>query len=473
MNSFSTFFFFSLAAAVYCVPVTNVTIENRSFAEKYLKRFFNLTNERAPSTRRGGISPMTNKLIEMQSFFGLNVTGTLNGETLEMMKKPRCGVPDEKVASFSTFGDKSKWNKMSLTYRIVNYTPDMSVEEVDNSIQKALQVWAKVTPLTFTKLQSGTADIMISFARQAHGDYYPFDGPGSTLAHAFAPSFGIGGDAHFDDDENFVFRSGRGYILFLVAAHEFGHSLGLDHSRVKGALMYPLYSYRNPDTFVLPQDDVQGIQSLYGPKPVKDPSTTGTQPPTTSDICDSNMQFDAVTTWQGEKIFFKDSYLWRINSQSRTLQKSLITEFWPRAPNSIDAAFEYKNLIFLFKDNQVWAFLGSNLVQGFPKDFSIFHLNFFPKIDAAMYDTQTGRITFFYDNYFYSLNEAQTRRYYGKVNQKFPDLNGKVTAAFQDGGSTFLFSGSNMFEYSSHRRFSLRLQQKYFLNCDTIYKRFF
>ena len=41
----------------------------------------------------------------------------------------------------------------------------MSVAEVDDSIQKALQVWAKVTPLTFTRINSGTADIMISFAR--------------------------------------------------------------------------------------------------------------------------------------------------------------------------------------------------------------------------------------------------------------------------------------------------------------------
>lgn len=60
---------------------------------------------------------MTKKLTEMQSFFGLNVTGTLDAETLEMMKKPRCGVPDEKVARFATFGDKPKWNKRSLTYR--------------------------------------------------------------------------------------------------------------------------------------------------------------------------------------------------------------------------------------------------------------------------------------------------------------------------------------------------------------------
>ena len=55
-----------------------------------------------------------------------------------------------------------------------------------------------------------------------------------------------------------------GYVLFMVAAHEFGHSLGLSHSDDPGALMYPTYTYRNPDTFVLPRDDVKGIQSLYG-----------------------------------------------------------------------------------------------------------------------------------------------------------------------------------------------------------------
>lgn len=58
--------------------------------------------------------------------------------------------------------------------------------------------------------------------------------------------------------------SSTGYNLFLVAAHEFGHSLGLEHSNVPGALMYPTYSYTNVDTFVLPRDDVNRIQALYG-----------------------------------------------------------------------------------------------------------------------------------------------------------------------------------------------------------------
>ncbi|KAL0182974.1 hypothetical protein M9458_022349, partial [Cirrhinus mrigala] len=107
-------------------------------------------------------SAMSLRLKEMQQFFGLKVTGKLDDKTLEVMKKPRCGVPD--VAAYSTFQGDYKWKKHDLTYRIENYTPDMSVAEVDDSIKRALQVWADVTPLKFTRIYSGTADIMISFA---------------------------------------------------------------------------------------------------------------------------------------------------------------------------------------------------------------------------------------------------------------------------------------------------------------------
>lgn len=34
-------------------------------------------------------------IMEFQSFAGLNVTGELDGETMELMSSPRCGVKDK------------------------------------------------------------------------------------------------------------------------------------------------------------------------------------------------------------------------------------------------------------------------------------------------------------------------------------------------------------------------------------------
>lgn len=55
-----------------------------------------------------------------------------------------------------------------------------------------------------------------------------------------------------------------GTNLFYVAAHEFGHSLGLSHSKDPNALMYPVYRKFDPSVLLLHHDDITGIQYLYG-----------------------------------------------------------------------------------------------------------------------------------------------------------------------------------------------------------------
>ncbi|KAM9729220.1 collagenase 3a [Menidia menidia] len=461
-----------LAAAACCLPVSKDIDQDESFAEDYLKKFYNLEEESGPTFRRG-LSPVTQKLMEMQQFFGLEITGSLDAETLATMKKPRCGVPDEQIARYSTFANDPKWQKESITYRIENYTPDLSVAEVDDSIQRALQVWAKVTPLTFTRIYSGTADIMISFGRLSHGDGYPFDGRDGTLAHAFAPGAGLGGDAHFDDDETFTFRSNAGYVLFLVAAHEFGHSLGLSHSRDAGALMNPLYAYRDPDTFVLPQDDVRGIQYLYGAN--EGPTETGPTAPPTPDACDENMVLDAVASLRGEMLFFKDSLFWRINPQSYIPQQALITHFWPDAPVNIDAAYEnpISDRILVFKDRRVWAFSAYDLAPGYPKSISTFGLpKTVKKVDAALYDQRSSKTLFFVGDSYYSYNEITKTMDQGppkRVDEFFSGMTGKVTAALQFRGFAYLYSGPYMFEYSlwTGRLFRV-LRNSYFLPCNNL-----
>lgn len=43
-----------------------------------------------------------------------------------------------------------------------------------------------------------------------------------------------------------------------------GHNLGLGHSNMRSAIMYP--SGVNQDETALSSDDLRGIQSLYGPR---------------------------------------------------------------------------------------------------------------------------------------------------------------------------------------------------------------
>lgn len=80
----------------------------------------------------------------------------------------------------------------------------------------------------------------------------------------FFSAAGIFGDVHFDDEEKFIVdNKGRGIDLLWLALHELGHSLGLDHSKNKRAIMYPIYRGSQPG-LQLHRDDIMGIQQLYG-----------------------------------------------------------------------------------------------------------------------------------------------------------------------------------------------------------------
>ena len=80
-----------------------------------------------------------------------------------------------------------------LTYKIINFTNDgIPYEKQREIFRGALNKWQEVSSLRITEVDSTDADILISFVTKDHGDGYPFDDQGGTLAHAFYPHNNLG-----------------------------------------------------------------------------------------------------------------------------------------------------------------------------------------------------------------------------------------------------------------------------------------
>ncbi|KAF5902384.1 acetyl-CoA acetyltransferase, mitochondrial, partial [Clarias magur] len=396
-----------------CSGAPMVSTEDQEKAEEYLKQFFSGSSVSTITGRQINAQDFEETLKQMQEFFGLEVTGKLDTDTMEVMKKPRCGVSD--VSNYAHFGGKPKWNKQTITYRITEYTPDLSQREVDVTIAQAFKLYSDVTPLVFKQIYSGTADIMILFKARNHGDFYPFDGQGGVLAHAMSPGSNQGGDTHFDEDEKWTL-SAAGVNLLLVAAHEFGHALGLDHSKDPSALMYPTYRYVNTQGYQLPRS-----------------STV----PVNASVCVPNLN-----------PLHRHN---RFHNQSNLHQRRAIGTWCSMLQPASEMSFTSSRM-----SQNYWAVKATSVVPGYPKHISQFG---FPasvkKIDAAVHVDSTRRTLFFIGDKYWSFNENTGQMDAGSpkfIQTDFPGIGSKVDAAFENYGFLYFSEGAKQTEYNYSSR---------------------
>jgi hypothetical protein len=353
------------------------------------------------------------------------------------MQRPRCGNPDlgtaesigrpvnvDKLeASPSAHGRSTKvkapsgyvtqintWPKKNLKWFVEGYPKEQkeitSHDHVRRIMSQAFNDWEKYSGLKFEMVKTKeAADLKIKFSSKDHGDGYPFDGQGTTLAHAFFPS---SGDIHFDDDELFTddyTTQDEQYTLRLVAAHEIGHALGLQHSFEENSLMFPVYQ-QFASNYHISDDDQHGIQSLYG-KPDTKTNIDTTKPtllpiiPThSSDVlpnnnwCSGEFQTGCEGP-DGELYLFKDHQVWRYQARTKRSwdpEPTLISERFPSLTDARITACVKSTTghTYLFRNYRLWKLRTHWSVDG-------------PHVIYAKHYPQNPRVALLHKNSIYLL----------------------------------------------------------------------
>ena len=112
---------------------------------------------------------------------------------------------------------------------------------------RALGRKAALATIVQMRLKNGHPDVVFEHGVTIDADIVFWDG----AFQFFTGSSGCSGGFYIED----------------IAAHEFGHALGLDHSTMSTATMYPSTSYCNTANRSLDPDDLSGVLAIYGARP--------------------------------------------------------------------------------------------------------------------------------------------------------------------------------------------------------------
>src|SRR3954469_4520988 len=196
--------------------------------------------------------------------------------------RPRLEGLEDRFLLYATTG--TQWAKPKLiTY---SFVPDgTSIGGVPSNLQQTLNArfatadwkaqfaraaaaWQKVANVNFSLVSDNGSPLGVSGNQQNDSRFGDiriggYAMSGSILAFAYlAPPANGGtnaGDMFFNTTQSWQIN-GTTYDLMTVAVHEFGHALGMGHSAISTAVMYPAY---NATKEAVSSDDTDVIRTIY------------------------------------------------------------------------------------------------------------------------------------------------------------------------------------------------------------------
>jgi len=442
--------------------VSTISVNTIDEIMEYFKIFGYFGESSVASDMTDESSFVKKMLRQFQYNAGLNQTGVFDNDTHKMMNTPRCGQTDEiggakRRRRYVLQG--SKWRSTDLTYGFMSYSTKLSDDIVRTIFHTAFSIWANASALTFTLSSGDSYTIGLLFATGYHGDQSPFDGPGGVLAHAFFPD--SGGEAHFDDDESWTYQNPKGTDLLQVAIHEIGHTVGLAHTNVKGAIMYPFYTGYTPNPH-LTDDDIKAIQILYGaPKQIQN-LVPSVQPPVAGNTQTTAFGQPMTTTTSPSKVgsTTKASQVGQTTTSagkpesSTTSQINAVPVSGGNNTNlcinsTIDAIVVAEGQTYVFKGLMYYILNATGIMPGYPQPIKSLWSQVEGPISTALYYDPTFQFSFqgvTYDPGHLFLFQGSSYWRFENINQLSPGYPRLISTGFKgvpdNPDAAFIWSGN-------------------------------
>jgi hypothetical protein len=220
-------------------------------------------------------------------------------------------APRVDLSAYVTTGHA--WGGSTVAYYVNPDNLYMSANDAIAGVQTAANAWNTQAGVNLQLVYAGTTSRSslsldytnnVFFRNDSSGyiaeTYWWWDGTGKLV------------DADIVYHENYRFYAdsascnGDGYYISSVGVHELGHALGLNHSSVDSATMWPSSNACDTSFLTLDADDIAGVRSLYPAAPTTPPGTPDNPSPTTGS---TNVSTSVTLSWDASSAQSYDVYV--------------------------------------------------------------------------------------------------------------------------------------------------------------------